>query len=582
MLATGLSSATALCAARPPAAVERPNVLLVITDDQAYGDLSLHGNPILETPNLDRLGNENIRLDQFYVGSICAPTRASLLTGRYHLRTGTMDVTRRGEVLNPAETTLGELFKANGYRTGYFGKWHNGSVYPETPDGQGFDTFIGFPYGHITCYFDPVLHHNQKLVQRKGYITDIFTDDAIEFITKDSEPFFCYLAYNAPHTPVMAPQPLIEKYQKAGLDDRTAGIYAMLESLDTNMGRLLEKAGDNTLVIFLSDNGPAYDRYNSNLKGRKAGHHEGGVRVPSFWRWPARWTKPAVVSRRLLHIDVLPTLAELCGLSETENLELDGDSFAALLDDPAADWPDRTLYIFASGAAGDARRLTEVGSVRTDRWLAVKHWAPWELYDLLADPFQKTNLAETYPDVLGKLRSGFDRAYAEFSINGIKQTPITVGNPQCPEVLLEAHDANLQKADNDEIGYNYPAGFAHNWITGWSNTAAFCEWLINVQTEGLYSVTLHYGLSPDNTGVKLKLHKLEFLLNEPAATTLIEQPYLLPIEAQKYETRIWAQKTVGTIELKPGVQTLHLNALDIPGEQALDLKAIELKQIPTE
>lgn len=584
-----LSLAWLLCfvGAEASVAESRPNVLFILTDDQGYGDLSLHGNPVLKTPHLDKLGREGIRLEQFYVNALCSPTRASLLTGRYHMRTGVTDVTRRREVLNPAETTLGELFGQNGYRTGYFGKWHNGSVFPETPDGQGFDEFIGFPYGHTTLYFDPVLHHNDVKQQRKGYITDILTGDAIAFMESaqaDAVPFFCFVSYNAPHTPIMVPAHLLEAYKHKGLSDREAGIYAMIESLDQSVGRLLawlDQAGltNNTMVVFLTDNGPAFHRFNAGMKGKKASHHEGGVRVPCFWRWPAKWKAPAVVNQRLMHIDVLPTLAELCGLEETGVMELDGKSFSALLCDPQATWPDRTLYMFASGAD----RIAQVGSVRTARWLAVKQWGPWELYDLQADPGEENNLAARYPDVLQELQSGFDDKMGEFVFDLHRPTPIPVGNPLRPSALLEAHDATLYPANGEGITYSYHAGFAHHWITNWTDAEAYPEWLVNVLTPGDYKVVLSYGLKPEDAGVHLRLstdlEEIPFVLTDPYVPPAIQQPFIIPQEAAKYATHVWTKRVLGTLHMKPGVQSIRLHADIFTGQRALDLKSIELRLV---
>lgn len=570
-------------------ASSKPNVLLILTDDQGFGDLNLTGNPVLQTPNIDRLSKESFWLNHFYVSPVCAPTRASLLTGRYHLRTGVTDVTRRKEVMHPSETTAGELFLQNGYRTGYFGKWHNGSVYPETPDGQGFEEFVGFPYGHTTLYFDPVLEHNGRQIQKTGYITDVLTDEALRFIKitgRSQQPFFCLLAYNAPHTPVMAPPELFRKYKQldSSLTDRDAGIYAMCESLDQNIGRLLsglEEQGlkENTLVIFLSDNGPAYSRYNAGLKGIKAQPHEGGVRVPCFWRWPARWQTPGMIQPRLAHIDVLPTLVELCGLNGAQTLELDGQSFASLLNNSEAKWPDRHIYTFYFGTP---EMISSAGAVRTDRWLAVAVRGKWELYDLPADPLQQTNLASVHSGVLASLRAEFEAKLNSFGpAMRLDGTPVPVGNPSRTNVLLEAPDAVL---NGSGIAYNYPAGFAHNWITGWTNTAAYSEWTLDVKQAGAYTVTLQYGLRPENTNVHLRIcsgsGEIQTVLDAPYVPPVIPQPFILPDEAVKYETRVWTNRTIGTLHLEPGRQTLQIRADKIPGEQALELKAVELTLNP--
>ncbi|HLL95021.1 MAG TPA: sulfatase-like hydrolase/transferase, partial [Spirosoma sp.] len=217
---------------------DRPNVLFILTDDQGWGDLGLHGNPHVETPHLDQLARDGAQFERFFVSPLCAPTRASLLTGRYHLRTGTVSVTGGWERMNADEQTLAEIFKQNGYATGCFGKWHNGEHYPEDPIGQGFDEFLGFCAGHWNNYFDTELQHNDEMVPTRGFITDVLTDAAIGFIENNKEkPFFCYLPYNAPHSPFQVPDRYFDKCKARGLDDQNACVYGMVENLDDNIGR---------------------------------------------------------------------------------------------------------------------------------------------------------------------------------------------------------------------------------------------------------------------------------------------------------------------------------------------------------
>ncbi|MCB1123605.1 MAG: sulfatase-like hydrolase/transferase, partial [Verrucomicrobiae bacterium] len=296
-------------------AASRPNVLLILTDDQGYGDLSLHNNPHLKTPTMDRIGKEGVRLDRFYVSPVCAPTRASLLTGRYHPRTGVSGVTRRLEVLDPAEVTFADLLSAQGYATGCFGKWHNGSVYPETPNGQGFDEFLGFLGGVTSRYFDPELNHNGLPETPAGFITEILTEAAMDWMGEQIErdqPFFCYLPYNTPHTPALVPEAYWRPFEERGVGRWEAAIYGMVRVLDEQIGRLLaflEEQGvaDDTLVIFMSDNGPVTWRYNAGLRGKKGSVYEGGIRVPCFIRWPGKLT-PGLIEEPLMHVDLLPTL----------------------------------------------------------------------------------------------------------------------------------------------------------------------------------------------------------------------------------------------------------------------------------
>jgi len=234
-----------------------PNVLIIITDDQGWGDVGVHGNDSISTPVLDQLALESVSFDRFYVSPVCAPTRASLLTGRYHLRTGTSWVTHRLEVMRSNEYTLAESLRDHGYVTACIGKWHNGSQYPNDPMGQGFDEFIGFKAGHWNNYFNTTLEHNNNPIKTEGYIADVLTGHAIDFIRNNSQnPFLCYLSYNTPHGPFQVPDKYFNKYKESGFDDKTACIYGMCENIDDNVGRVLSELDnldlrDNTIVIFL-------------------------------------------------------------------------------------------------------------------------------------------------------------------------------------------------------------------------------------------------------------------------------------------------------------------------------------------
>ena len=266
-----------------------PNIVIILTDDQGWGDIASHGNPDIDTPHLDQLASGGARFDRFFVNPVCAPTRASLLTGRDHLKTGTQWVTYGLENMNAEEVTFGEIFKKAGYQTGLFGKWHNGSHYPMDPKGQGFDTFFGFKMGHLNNYFDTELEYNGTMVKTDGFITDVLTDSALAFIERNQNtPFLAYIPYNAPHSPFQVPDRYFVKYKAQRLDDKNASVYGMVENIDDNIGRVVSKLdelgiSDKTIVIFLTDNGPnGGNRFNGNMKGWKAKVDEGGVRVPFF------------------------------------------------------------------------------------------------------------------------------------------------------------------------------------------------------------------------------------------------------------------------------------------------------------
>ena len=329
-----------LMAAKP----KQPNVLIVITDDQGYGDLGCHGNPKIRTPNLDQFAKESTQLKQFYVSPVCSPTRSALMTGRYNYRTGIVDTFVGRSMMHPDEKTIADVLSANGYRTGIFGKWHLGDNYPLRPQEHGFQECLVLKGGGIgqssdlpggTSYFDPVLLHNGKIEKQKGYVSDVLTDAAIDFISKKSDkPFFTYLAFNCPHSPLEVGDDDLKPYREMDLslsgfpkigfpvqgkysEQDTAKVYTMVSNIDTNLGRLFRKLDENqqandTLVIFLTDNGPAQPRYNAGFRGIKTTVYEGGVRVPFYARWPG--VIPAGKSSDMVaaHIDILPTVLRAC------------------------------------------------------------------------------------------------------------------------------------------------------------------------------------------------------------------------------------------------------------------------------
>jgi arylsulfatase A-like enzyme len=322
------------------AAGSPPNVIVILTDDQGWGDLSLHGNPHLETPHLDALAHSGARLDRFYVSPVCAPTRASLLTGKFHQRTGVHGVTRGQENMSLDEVTLADLFKEAGYATGIFGKWHNGAHYPYHPNGRGFDQFVGFCAGHWSNYFDALIEENGKPHRSKGYMTDYLTDRAIELHRGKRQerrnPFICYIPYQTPHTPYQVPDEPFEKYTAMGLDPQLACLMAMCENIDNNVGRVLAaleemKIREETIVIFFSDNGPNRYRFNGGLKGRKGSVDDGGMRVPSFVSWPGTIPSRLIVDEVTAHIDLLPSLMGWIGRDDLIPVGIDGRSLAPLL-----------------------------------------------------------------------------------------------------------------------------------------------------------------------------------------------------------------------------------------------------------
>ena len=564
-----------------------PNVVLILTDDQGFGDVQSHGNKLIETPVHDRIASEGARFDRFYVSPVCAPTRASLLTGRYHIRTGVHGVTRGHEMMRADEVTIAELLKGAGYATGCFGKWHNGSQYPHHPNGQGFDEFLGFCAGHWNNYFDATLDRNGKKQKTNGFIIDALTDAAIDFIESNSDrPFFCYIPYNTPHTPWQVPERFWQKYRDKGVDDLSlACAYAMCENIDENMGRILAKLenlgiADDTIFIFLTDNGPNTRRYNGHMKGRKGSSNEGGVRVPCFIRYPRSIKPGTVVEPIAAHIDLLPTLMDYCSVRDYKTKQLDGRSLVPLIEGSSYAWPSRMLFTVWGGTRLKEGRC----AVRTDQWRAVNERHGWELYDMLGDPSQKNNLAETKPEILGKLRTSYENWFLDAASAGFDPIPVEIGHRGRDIVTLEGHYAYLTPSGKERvdalqhgISYHGRSGWANDWIDNWTKTNVYPLWHIHFVREGDYKIVLEYACAPADLGARLRVEvageSLDFKVSRPYVPKVISGHDR--ISRKEVSERTWGRLEVGTLKLPKGRTRLVVKALEIPGGEALELKAVQ-------
>ena len=437
-----------LANAAKPLNGSKPNVILIMTDDQGYGPVGKHGHPWIRTPNLDALYDKSTRFTRFLVAPTCAPTRSALMTGRHPMRNGVTHTILERERMTLKATTLPQVLKKVGYTTGIFGKWHLGDEEPYQPHKRGFDEVLIHGAGGIgqaykcSCadapgnkYFNPTLRYNGSFVRTKGYCTDLFFTGALGWIqqVKDrKQPFFAYIATNAPHGPFIAPPKNEKRFTDLGFSKRTAGFYGMIENIDENMGRLMGylkswKLLDNTVVIFMSDNGmtgggsgrgrrplgktrdgKVLRPYNAGMKGLKGSTDEGGVRVPFFVRWDGR-VKPGVdVDRIAAHIDLFPTVAALAG-AEHPTGQVEGRSLLPLIENPKSDWGDRYLYThkgrWRTGAEPNNFEWQNF-AVRNQRFRFVNNTA---LYDMQADPGQKTNVIEKHPQVVKAMRSAYDK-----------------------------------------------------------------------------------------------------------------------------------------------------------------------------
>ena len=462
---------------RPP---DRPNIIQILTDDQGWAQVGFHGNPYIRTPALDRLAAESTEFTQFYVEPKCAPTRAALLTGRHGYRSGVIDTYLGRSLMAPEAVTLAELLASAGYATGIFGKWHLGDNYPLRAMDQGFGEAlvhrgggIGQPAGPPgNRYWDPVLEHNGVSERYEGYCTRIFTDALMKFIEENRDrPFFGYLATNVPHSPFHVDEEYIEPYREMGLPERTARVYGMITEFDENLDRLLGlldrlDLGRDTIVIFLTDNGPTQQTFDAGLKERKGSAHDGGTRVPFLLRWTGKVAAGRRIDRIAAHVDVVPTLLQAAAIADP-SLEFDGVSLWPLLSGETAPeaWPDRTIYL--QNHRGDTPQLNRNVSARTQRWKIVQPLgkatdpfppeAKFELYDMSVDPGETNNLAEEHPQIVERMARGYEEWFRDVSsTRGFEPVRAHLGSPREPLATLSRFDwrgDTDDRAREDSLGY---------------------------------------------------------------------------------------------------------------------------------
>ncbi len=554
----------------------RPNVLLIMTDDQGYGDFSSHGNPYLKTPNFDRLASQSVEFNRFFVSPVCAPTRASLLTGRYWLRSGVWGVTQGKETMRSDETTVAEILRGDGYHTGIFGKWHNGEHFPMTPQGQGFDEVFGFRAGHWNQYFNPTLERNGQPEKMKGFITDILADETMKFLEKNkSTPFFCYVPFNAPHAPFQVADKYFDPFKKAGLDDETASVYGMCANLDENLGRILAKLdelklSENTIVVFLTDNGANTDRFNAGMRGRKGSVHEGGTRVPLLIRWPGK-LKAEKIESIAAHVDLLPTLLDLCNVALPKNISLDGKSLRPLLEGNSANWPERTLFTFQP--RGENPKMFP-GAARTQKYRLVNEGGGYELYDMISDATEKKNIAAENPEVVKELSAAYENWFRDVTTNVFKRPIIPVGYSEQNPAELQAPEANLSGG----VYFRWKNGFAHDWIVGWTNLDGSISWDIDVVMNGNYEVTLDYLCPTPNAGSVVRVSAGDAKIESTVSGTQMEEiPLPNRVETKEHYVMMkWAKLDLGLLKLPQGKTRLTVQALSKSASEVMELKSVSL------
>jgi arylsulfatase A-like enzyme len=415
----------------------KPNMIFILSDDQGYGDFSCHGNPILKTPNLDRLHDEAVRFTDFHVSPTCAPTRSALITGRHEFRNGVTHTIYERERLALKATTLAQVLQSAGYTTGIFGKWHLGDEAEYQPNRRGFDEVFIHGGGGIgqtfpgSCgdapgntYFNPAILHNGTFEKTQGYCTDVFFAQATKWMAsvKGTRPFYAYIALNAPHAPLQVPKEYQQLY--AGkVETNVAKFFGMVANIDDNVGRLLAKLKEwgierDTLVVFMNDNGGTAGTqvFNAGMRGQKVTPWLGGTRAASFWRWPGT-LQPADVSALAANIDYFPTIAEIAGAKLTPQVQaqIEGRSLVPLLKNPGAPWPDRILFThmgrWERGQVAEAKYRS--CSVRNSRWQIVcvsrSGEKQWQLFDIKADPGEKTNVAAEHPEEVKELEAAYNK-----------------------------------------------------------------------------------------------------------------------------------------------------------------------------
>lgn len=551
---------------------QRPNIILIMTDDQGYGDFGFTGNPYVQTPTIDRLATEGTLFTNFYVSPVCAPTRSSLMTGKQSIRTGVYDTYNGGAIMDTREITIAEMLIKQGYATGIFGKWHLGDTYPNRPSDQGFAQSlihnaggmaqVGDPntYFKEKSYFDATLWKNNQRIETQGYCSDVFTDAAIAFMGSNrNQPFFAYLAFNAPHTPLEVPDYYYEKYKDQDLDevafvekgypvppmtakDREDArrVYAMVENIDDNIARIidkLEKDGlmDNTIIFFLTDNGPQQRRFTAGFRGTKGTVYEGGVRVPLIV-YP-RQNNLERINAPTAHMDIFPTIMEVCG--STYEHDIDGISLTDLFENKPAKFESRIIYHhWTRGHLTPYQNM----AIRQGDYKLVGHAdydakiQDFELYNLREDPFEQRNLVLSDPQEAEKLKKKLDDWIHEEVWKITADPKIVIGSAEENPTVLNRNDAKGQ-----------PGIWAQDQIYGY--------WDVEVATSGYYNFDYFFlNALPEKSKIRLNLKPIEYTrsINEAGENNIKLSDLYIP--AGRYRLETWCQPSDGSYILPFSVE----------------------------
>jgi len=538
-------------------------VIVILTDDQGWGDLSFHGNTNLSTQHLDWLARSGARFDRFFVCPVCAPTRAEFLTGRFHLRTGVTGVSLGRERLNLDEWTIAQDFRAAGYATACFGKWHNGTQYPYHPNARGFDEFYGFCSGHWGDYFSPPLDHNGSPVQGEGYIVDDFTNRALDFIAAHAhERFFLFLPLPTPHTPMQVPEAYWQRFKDRRLNmpgpsekdedlSFTRAALAMVENIDENVGRVLSKLDElklsqDTLLVFFCDNGPNSDRWNGGMRGRKGSTDEGGVRSPLFISWPGRIQPDRWMPQICSVVDLYPTITDLAGITVGHSKPIDGISLAPWLTGQNSSLPERVVVSHWNGQV----------SVRTQQHRLDSRG---RLYDMITDPGQVHDLAAEHPALAQQLHETKATWERQVSFQTISrdQRPYPIGHPEFSYTQLPARDG----IPHGSVRRSSAAPNC-SYFTDWTSTSDSISWNVQVLKAGCFEVELYYACADSLVGTQVRVSFEDSAIqapvehaNDPPARGAENDR--VPRSSESY-VKDFLPVRLGVIELSEGAGTLRL------------------------
>jgi arylsulfatase A-like enzyme len=563
---------------------DQPNIIIILSDDQGWGDLGFNGNQAVSTPMLDKMAKNGVSFQHFYVSPVCSPTRAEFLTGRYHVRGGVSSTSTGRVRLDLDETTIAQIFKKAGYSTAAYGKWHNGGQAPYHPNSRGFDDFYGFCSGHWGNYFNPILEHNGEIIRGKGFITDDLTNHAIDFIGKHSKsPFFLYLPLNTPHSPMQVPESYWAKYKNIQLTQKgsipskenilhTKAALALSENIDWNVGRLMKqldqlKLTKNTIVIYFSDNGPNGHRWNGGMKGIKGTTDEGGVRSPLIMQWPGKLKGGIQIKTIASVMDLLPTLADLANIPLDSKKPLDGKSLKPfLLGQPNSYDADRMIVNYWNNQS----------SVRSQNF---RLSADGALYNLEEDYHQTKNVANAFPSEYQKLLMVKKNWELEVLSELPKEDkrPLIIGHPDLKLTQLPVSEGlghgNIKRSNQ------FPND---SHLTNWLTKEDFISWEVALEKEGNFKIDVYYSCSKDNIGTELSIS-----FGENSVKNVLKKENNVPLIGMEHDAvprdesyiKDFISLNLGTIHLKPGKGTLKLMSHNLLKANDLDIKLVTLRRI---